>query len=758
MVSTDGKATILNYVRNCFASGDDSGFCERLIGKVENVTDEEIERILSGQYFNEVVNTESDYFYRHSPEYAFVPCEDPLNLFYSINNFENSQQSSLSHKKNASTVQQLSAEEIDKYFPSKPIVRTNKQSTTCGSENKSGLTLALEQAKLSGQLKRNKLFSDYAIYDARSTLNTNRSNSNNCFLDTNIDPSLRQFNVWLWRLNGFPRISIKVQPRLGTTVQQFMGLTLWQYFNEFSTSDSGDSTLTPSLLNNLDESFLNRLALHMFDTLDDNNECDNEEDVDSEFPPLELTDPIHKYQFQSFALVERVETPLEEVSKEEISRVLVTIHMAQGMSVLRFPSDTCLSTVLERAVHRRRLRQHGGYAYRLELWPRSTDQQNMTNIKGNNLMITQSVNKNCQLDLNKPLSYFIAAGLPLHFLLVRENSRYDTIFPDQNDDIESSKPLESTPLPLDTTLEPVRTALQLRQYQVTYLKGLFPSEIQLNISSNEVKLEQKRPKLFSKLMKSLIIQINAIADCELITSAAYSASSSTTTCGPPPPPPPSSMDKSLTMTTKQLSSTAAPLSTPSQLSSVEQQQQQQSSKSFLSRKTQFRIVYIPNFDTHSNWITSQLTTSGASGRSISTIGQQQQQQPHVLLQPTSTSTAATCLEQHSSEVNNTSMLSTGTTTMLNTSNTSTANITTTTTTTANTTIVNNSSNSSNNDNTNTTTTATTNTNHNGSLFQQLCFETQWARARAICDQLNIILEVCQSQSRQLYYLQQKSIR
>ncbi|VDQ09795.1 unnamed protein product [Trichobilharzia regenti] len=43
---------------------------------------------------------------------------------------------------------------------------------------------------------------------------------------------------------------------------------------------------------------------------------------------------------------------------------------------------------------------------------------------------------------------------------------------------------------------------------------------------------------------------------------------------------------------------------------------------------------------------------------------------------------------------------------------------------------------------------------NNNLFQQLCFETQWARARAICDQLNIILEVSQSQARQ-FYIQRK---
>ncbi|VDO72634.1 unnamed protein product [Schistosoma margrebowiei] len=682
MVSTDGKAAILNYVRNCFASGDDSGFCEKLLNKVKDVTDEEIESILSGQYFNEVVNTDSDDFYRHSPECEFVPCE---------------------------------ADEVDAYFPSKPIVRTNKPDTAIKSE-KSGLTLALEQAKLSGHLKRNKLFSDFAVYDARSTLGTNQHVPDDRFPDANVDPSLRQFNVWLWRLNGFPRTSIKVQPRLGTTVQQFMGLTLWQYFNEFSASDN-DLTLVPTQLDDLDESFLNRLALHMFDTLDD--ECDDSEDVDSEFPPLELNDPIHKYEFKSFALVERVETSLTETPKKEISHVLVTIHMAQGMSVLRFPSDTCLNTVLERAVYRRRLRQHGGYAYRLELWPRNTEQQN-NNTKSNNFLL----NKNSQLDL----------------------SRCDTALSDQNDDIEATKSSELM-LALDTTLEPVHTALHLRQYQVTYLKGLFPPEVQLNISSTELKIEQKRPKLFSKLMKSIIIQINTIADCELITNG-YS------TYG--------IMDKSsITIHHHHIDESNPKYSgnlctdyviggnyKTSNNNNKHSITTEQSSKSFLSHKTQFRIIYIPNFDLHSDWITSQLTTSigiGGGGRPTATNGQQQQQQPHLLLPPSSTSTIVPCFEQDLPEVTNTNMFN-STDANCNTNiavniNTTTSSISTTNiTTSTSTTVINNSSNNNNNNN----------------LFQQLCFETQWSRARAICDQLNIILEVCQSQSRQLY-MKQRSI-
>nr|CAH8875226.1 unnamed protein product [Trichobilharzia regenti] len=755
MVSTDSKAYILNYLLNV----------------VESATDEEIHCILSGKYSSKVIDTESENFYRYSPECPFVPCEDPLLLLnVSADDCENSTDTLKSSRKgNQPETRELSAEEIDKYFPAKPIVRTNKPSEPF----KSALTLALEQAKLSGQLKRNKIFSDFAVYDARSVLSKNQRASEDCLFNVYPDSPLRQFNVWLWRLNGFPRTLIKVQPRLGTTVQQFIGLTLWQYINELSTSGS-DNTHLSSRLDQLDESFLDQLALYMFDTSDD------DEDVDSEFPPLELNDPIHKYQFESFALVERVETSLHEQLKAEVTSVLVTIHMAQGMSVLRFPSDTLLSAVLERAVYRRRLRQHGGYAYRLELWPRNTDQQtNGSKVAGGNTFLsnitnTQFKNKNSQLDLNQRLSYFISAGLPLHFLLVRESSRCDPALSEHGGDIETIEQIDSAPM-LDTS-EPVHTALQLRQYQVTYLKGLFPREVQLNISLNEVKLEQgstskTRRKLFSKIMKPISIEINAIADCELISSGFSTGSGvdSKSGCG-------NDDSKTISMSSSSSGLTVGGggggaltdniTSTDASVSSVKSSNKnvnEQSSKSMISRKAQFRIVYIPNFKSHSDLIMSQLTstTSSASGQksavSVATAA----------AVATTTTTAATTTVTSRSTVNHQPVINPTTSSFSSPAYTATipsgqdlpvctssnnntsgtgvsANIPTTAITTipsnaviSNSSSINNNSSSSNNN-----------------LFQQLCFETQWARARAICDQLNIILEVSQSQARQ-FYIQRK---
>lgn len=42
--------------------------------------------------------------------------------------------------------------------------------------------------------------------------------------------------------------------------------------------------------------FIKRVAVHMLDTAD--------QDVDTEFPPLQSEDPIHKFDFDSLALVE----------------------------------------------------------------------------------------------------------------------------------------------------------------------------------------------------------------------------------------------------------------------------------------------------------------------------------------------------------------------------------------------------------------------------------------------------------------------
>ncbi|VDP35588.1 unnamed protein product [Echinostoma caproni] len=113
--------------------------------------------------------------------------------------------------------------------------------------------------------------------------------------------------------------------------------------------------------------------------------------------------------------------------------------MTQGISTFRFPADTALSAVLERAAQRRQLPQHGGYQYHLESWPHVTEQRTPPLQRHNSQSEQQQQSLGGQkktpdssegpprrgqrLDLNMRLSEVVAAHLPLRFVLVRDNSK-----------------------------------------------------------------------------------------------------------------------------------------------------------------------------------------------------------------------------------------------------------------------------------------------------------------------------------------------
>lgn len=89
---------------------------------------------------------------------------------------------------------------------------------------KSALTIALEKAQING--KSVNKFSDFAIFDGRSA-----DGKINRFTKSS-SVTLRPFNVCFWSVSGLPKISISVQPTEACTIRDFVGLALWQYFNE----------------------------------------------------------------------------------------------------------------------------------------------------------------------------------------------------------------------------------------------------------------------------------------------------------------------------------------------------------------------------------------------------------------------------------------------------------------------------------------------------------------------------------------------
>uniref|UniRef100_A0A0X3NZI2 Target of rapamycin complex 2 subunit MAPKAP1 n=2 Tax=Schistocephalus solidus TaxID=70667 RepID=A0A0X3NZI2_SCHSO len=230
---------------------------------------------------------------------------------------------------------------------------------------------------------------------------------------------------------------------------------------------------------------------------------DTEDDLDADFPPLKPSDPMHKYEFDSLALVDRdINKSLTEDGSEPL--VFVTVHLAQGISLLRFPVSATLQMVMDSAIKRRQLRQHVGYAYRLERWIEPTESHESSGIP---------LTSREPLDLTLRLSDCQEQDLPLRFVLIREHSRYDPAV-DDSDDVElPSKSAAGAP-------DIPSLVLQSRKYRASQLRGLSTREVQLIVSPDRLDLQpSRRPKLF-RGSKSLSIPMDNVLDCSTpLTSA-----------------------------------------------------------------------------------------------------------------------------------------------------------------------------------------------------------------------------------------------
>ncbi|VDN10938.1 unnamed protein product [Dibothriocephalus latus] len=352
-------------------------------------------------------------------------------------------------------------------------------------DRKSALTIALENALASGSECNTNRFVDFAIFDGRSATG-----------GLEIEPTIkarpqrqRPITIWFWRVTGLPKVSISVQPSSNCTVRGVVGLALWQYFNE-NPSETGSFNAKYSHIKDAEE-IVDQISVYMFDT---------EDDLEADFPPLKPSDPMHKYEFDSLALVDRdMNKSLSKDGSEPL--VFVTVHLAQGISLLRFPVSATLQIVMDSAIKRRQLRQHVGYAYRLERWIDPTEPSDSAGVPPTSRE---------PLDLTLRLSDCQEQDLPLRFVLIREHSkragRYDPAV-DDSDDANSLSPSGAGGADLPSLV------LQSRKYRASQLRDLSTREVQLIVSPDRLELQpSRRPKLF-RGSKSLSIPMDNVLEC-----------------------------------------------------------------------------------------------------------------------------------------------------------------------------------------------------------------------------------------------------
>ncbi|KAM3873847.1 target of rapamycin complex 2 subunit MAPKAP1 isoform 6-T6 [Diretmus argenteus] len=218
---------------------------------------------------------------------------------------------------------------------------------------KSTLSLRLEQCPQ----QLNNPFNEYSKFDGKGHIGTTAT---------------KKIDVYL----SMQMAQEKLHPMMVVTianarVHDLIGLICWQY-----TSEGREPKLNENV---------NAYCLHI---------AEDDGEVDTDFPPLDSNEPIHKFGFSTLALVEKYSSP-GLASKQSL---FVRINAAHGFSLIPVDSlKVTMKEILQKALKKRKGSQKGsGPMYRLE-------RQTEPNV---------AVDLDCTLESQNTLE----------FCLVRENS------------------------------------------------------------------------------------------------------------------------------------------------------------------------------------------------------------------------------------------------------------------------------------------------------------------------------------------------
>ncbi|XP_055575873.1 target of rapamycin complex 2 subunit MAPKAP1 isoform X3 [Falco biarmicus] len=211
-----------------------------------------------------------------------------------------------------------SAEELSSLFEKKNF----RVKSPC-SGKQSILSVRLEQCPL----QLNNPFNEYSKFDGKGHVGTTATKKIDVYLPLHTSQD-------------------KLQPMTVVTianakVHDLIGLICWQY-----TSEGRE----PKLNDNV-----NAYCLHI---------AEDDGEVDTDFPPLDSNEPIHKFGFSTLALVEKYSSP-GLAAKQSL---FVRINAAHGFSLIQVDSmKVTMKDILQKALKRRKGSQRGsGPQYRLE--------------------------------------------------------------------------------------------------------------------------------------------------------------------------------------------------------------------------------------------------------------------------------------------------------------------------------------------------------------------------------------------------------
>ncbi|KAL2782052.1 target of rapamycin complex 2 subunit MAPKAP1 isoform 3 [Daubentonia madagascariensis] len=326
MAFLDNPTIILAHIRQSHVTSDDTGMCEMVL--IDH--DVDLEKIhlpsMPGDSGSEIQGSNGEtqgYVYAQSVDITSswdFGIRRRSNTAQRLERLRKERQNQIKCKniqwKERNSKQ--SAQELKSLFEKKSL-----KEKPPSSGKQSILSVRLEQCPL----QLNNPFNEYSKFDGKGHVGTTATKKIDVYLP--LHPNQDRL------------LPMTVVTMASARVQDLIGLICWQY-----TSEGRE----PKLNDNV-----SAYCLHI---------AEDDGEVDTDFPPLDSNEPIHKFGFSTLALVEKYSSP-GLTSKESL---FVRINAAHGFSLIQVDNTkVTMKEILLKAVKRRKGSQKiSGPQYRLE--------------------------------------------------------------------------------------------------------------------------------------------------------------------------------------------------------------------------------------------------------------------------------------------------------------------------------------------------------------------------------------------------------
>ncbi|XP_004713365.1 target of rapamycin complex 2 subunit MAPKAP1 isoform X2 [Echinops telfairi] len=313
MAFLDNPTIILAHIRQSHVTSDDTGMCEMVL--IDH--DVDLEKIhlpsMPGDSGSEIQGSNGEtqgYIYAQSVDITSswdFGIRRRSNTAQRLERLRKERQNQIKCKnvqwKERNSKQ--SAQELKSLFEKKSL-----KEKPPSSGKQSILSVRLEQCPL----QLNNPFNEYSKFDGKGHVGTTAT---------------KKIDVYLPLHSSQDRLlPMTVVTMASARVQDLIGLICWQY-----TSEGRE----PKLNDNV-----SAYCLHI---------AEDDGEVDTDFPPLDSNEPIHKFGFSTLALVEKYSSP-GLTSKESL---FVRINAAHGFSLIQVDNTkVTMKEILLKAVKRRK--------------------------------------------------------------------------------------------------------------------------------------------------------------------------------------------------------------------------------------------------------------------------------------------------------------------------------------------------------------------------------------------------------------------